>query len=29
MKRITDCKIYSPFSHFKGNGFEFKGMIRP
>ena len=24
MKRITDCKIYSPFSHFKGNGFEFK-----
>ena len=29
MKRITDCKIYSPFSHFKGNGFEFKRIIRP
>ena len=27
MKRITDCKIYSPFSHFKGNGFEFKTII--
>ena len=27
MKKITDCKIYSPFSHFKGNGFEFKRLI--
>ena len=23
-KKIRDCKIYSPFSHYKGNGFEFK-----
>ena len=23
-KRIKDCKIYLPFSHFKGNGFEFQ-----
>ena len=29
MKRITDCKIYSPFSHFKGNGFEFKRKVGP
>ena len=29
MKRITDCKIYSPFSHFKGNGFEFKRIVGP
>ena len=29
MKKITDCKIYSPFSHFKGNGFEFKRLIGP
>ena len=29
MKRITDCKIYSPFSHFKGNGFEFKRIMGP
>ena len=29
MKKITDCKIYSPFSHFKGNGFEFKIPIGP
>ena len=28
MKRITDCKIYSPFSHFKGNGFEIKRLIQ-
>ena len=21
-KEIRDCKIYSPFSHYKGNGFE-------
>ena len=27
MKRITHCKIYSPFSHFKGNGFEFKRIV--
>ena len=26
-KKIKDCKIYSPFSHFKGNGFEFKRII--
>ena len=29
MKRLTDCKIYSPFSHFKGNGIEFKRIIGP
>ena len=29
MKKITDCKIYSPFSHFKGNGFEFKRIMGP
>ena len=29
MKRITDCKIYSPFSHFKGNRFEFKRIVGP
>ena len=29
MKRITDCKIYYPFSHFKGNGFEFKRIVGP
>ena len=29
MKKITDCKIYSPFSHSKGNGFEFKILIGP
>ena len=29
MKKITDCKIYSPFSHFKGNGFDFKRLIGP
>ena len=29
MKRITHCKIYSPFSHFKGNGFEFKRIVGP
>ena len=29
MKKITDCKIYSLFSHFKGNGFEFKRLIGP
>ena len=29
MKRITDCKIYSSFSYFKGNEFEFKRIIGP
>ena len=29
MKKITACRIYSPFSHFKGHGFEFKGLIGP
>ena len=29
IKRITDCKIYSPFSYFKGNEFEFKRIIGP
>ena len=29
MKRLTDCKIYSPFSHFKGNGIELKRIIGP
>ena len=28
-KKIRDCKIYSPFSHYKGNGFEFKRLIGP
>ena len=28
-KEIRDCKIYSPFSHYKGNGFEFKRLIGP
>ena len=27
MKRITDCKLYSQFSHFKGNGFEPKRIV--
>ena len=26
-KTIRDCKIYSPFSHCKGNGLEFKRLI--
>ena len=26
---IGDCKIYSPFSHYKENGFEFKRLIGP
>ena len=26
-KTNTDCKIYSPFPHYKGNGFEFKRLI--
>ena len=28
-KKIKDCKIYSLFSHFKGNGFEFEILIGP
>ena len=28
-KKIKDCQIYSPLSHFKGNGFEFEGLIGP
>ena len=28
-KRIRDCKLYLPFSHFKGNGFEFQRIIGP
>ena len=28
-KKIKDCKIYSPFLHFKGNGFEFKRILGP
>ena len=28
-KKIRDYKIYSPFSHYKGNGFEFKRLIGP
>ena len=28
-KKIRDCKIYSPFSHYKENGFEFKISIGP
>ena len=26
-KKIKDCKIFSPFSLFKGNGFEFERSI--
>ena len=26
-KKIKDCKSYSPFSHFKGSGFEFQRLI--
>ena len=26
-QKIRDCQIYSPFSHFKINGFEFKRII--
>ena len=25
-RKIRDCKFYSPFSHYKGNGFEFKRL---
>ena len=28
-KKIRNCKIYSPFSHYKGNGFGFKRLIGP
>ena len=28
-KKIKDCKIYSPFSHYKGNGFEFQRLVGP
>ena len=28
-KKIRDCKIYSPFPHYKGNGFEFQRKIGP
>ena len=28
-KKIKDCKIYSPFSHYKGNGFEFRRLVWP
>ena len=28
-KKNRDCKIYSPFSHYEGNGFEFKRLIGP
>ena len=28
-KKIKGCKIYSSFSHFKGNGFEFQRIIGP
>ena len=28
-KKNRDCKIYSPLSHYKGNGFEFKRLIGP
>ena len=29
VKKIRDCKIYSSFSHYKGNGFEFQRIIGP
>ena len=28
-KKNRDCKIYLPFSHYKGNGFEFQRIIEP
>ena len=28
-KKNRNCKIYSPFSHYKWNGFEFKRLIGP
>ena len=28
-KKFKDCKIYSPFSHYKANGFEFQRIIGP
>ena len=28
-KKIRDCRIYSPFSHFKNNGFKFQRIIPP
>ena len=28
-KKIRNCKIYSPFSHYKGNGLKFKRIIGP
>ena len=28
-KKFKDCKIYSSFSHYKGNGFEFQRIIGP
>ena len=28
-KKIRDCKIYLPCSHYKGNGFQFKRLIGP
>ena len=29
VKKIRDCKIYSSFSCYKGNGFEFQRIIGP
>ena len=29
VKKIRDCKIYSSFSYYKGNGFEFQRIIGP
>ena len=26
-KKIRDCRIYLPFSHFKNNGFDFQIII--
>ena len=28
-KKNKDCKIYSSFSHYKGNGFESRRIIGP
>ena len=28
-KKIRDCRIYLPFSHFKNNGFEFQRILPP
>ena len=29
VKKIRDCKTFSPFTLFKGNGFEFERFVPP